>query len=306
MASNKERSDIYAQLEQFCETDQHREMLKLLKEGYSQAEVAKALGIGGSTLERRLNALKSNLQNPSKLVGNFEDPIKAPLVIKGISTFYDNASGEAIRTWVKTDVDKTRQLKMILESFEISIKGYKSLEKVKAPKRCSKDTLPIIPLGDPHIGMYSWAEETGEDFDCEIAERDLRAAMAYLIDKTPPSETCLILNLGDFFHSDNQSNRTARAGNALDVDTRWARVLQIGITLMVDCINLSLEKHKKVIVKNNIETPLSSDNSFRVNPFLFLSLSRLNTILLILSPHPLASVLLSIHLQRFQTNQTHY
>ena len=106
-------------------------------------------------------------------------------------------------------------------------------------------------MGDPHIGMYAWASETGEDYDCDIAEKNLREAMAYLIDKAPPSETAIILNLGDFFHGDSSANTTTRGTN-VDVDGRWARVLEIGVTLMIDCVYMALKKHKKVIVKNNI------------------------------------------------------
>jgi len=105
-------------------------------------------------------------------------------------------------------------------------------------------------MGDPHIGMYAWAEETGEDFDCGIAERDLKSAMAYLVDKSPPSDIGVILNLGDFFHSDSGANTTTK-GTRVDVDTRYSRVLRIGIELMISAINMALEKHKKVIVCNN-------------------------------------------------------
>ena len=77
-----------------------------------------------------------------------------------------------------------------------------------------------IPIGDPHIGMYAWSEEAGEDFDTDIARNDLLNASRSLFNASPDADRCLIANLGDFFHSDNQSNRTARSGAALDVDTR--------------------------------------------------------------------------------------
>ena len=62
----------------------------------------------------------------------------------------------------------------------------------------------------------------------------------------------MILNLGDWFHSDNQQNRTARSGAALDVDTRWAKVMRAGRDTMIDCIERAQMKHKKVLVKNII------------------------------------------------------
>ena len=47
-------------------------------------------------------------------------------------------------------------------------------------------------------------------------------------------------------------NRTRRSGNALDVDTRWSKVLETGLEIMVRCVRRALEKHKRVIVRNNI------------------------------------------------------
>jgi hypothetical protein len=173
------------------------------------------------------------------------------MAIKGTSTLYDAETGQAKISWIKTDVDKEAQLKGILDTFTSTLKSYKPLKNIKAPKKCDKDILVCYPMGDPHIGMYAWSEEVGEDFDCDIAERDLRAAMYHLVDKAPASETAVILNLGDFFHSDSGKNTTTR-GTPVDVDGRFTRVLQIGITLMIDCVDLALKKHKKVIVKNNI------------------------------------------------------
>jgi hypothetical protein len=131
--------------------------------------------------------------------------------------------------------------------------SYKGLSTViKPPKIKDKDILTVIPMGDPHIGMYAWAAECGEDFDADIAERELRSAIVDLVDRTPPSETCILLNLGDFFHADNMASETSRSGNKLDTDSRWGRVLYIGIWAMVDCIYACLKKHKKVVVRNNV------------------------------------------------------
>lgn len=243
---------VYANYEEFCETDQELKLIKLLAAGNSQKKAAGILGINRGVVSRIFKKIGTRSKVAGNLMGDFDAPVKDPLVIDGISAFYNLQTGDMTRAWVKTKVDKNRQIELLKESFEATLQNYDPLKKIKMPKRCSKDTMPVIPIGDPHIGMYAWKQETGEDFDCDIAERDLRAAMAYQIERTPPSETCLILNLGDFFHADNQNNRTAKAGNALDVDGRWSRVLQIGLTLMIDCIEMALHKHKNVIVKNNI------------------------------------------------------
>jgi len=238
----------------YCETEKQREAC-LMVERYGGVNAAKAQAQNDPRNFSRLiarvkkNAADAGFAPESQLT----HPLPAGQELHGVSALLD-ADGNVKQQWVKTSRARAEleAVTAFLEDAKDTIATYKPLKRIAAPKKASKDLMGVLPMGDPHIGMYSWANETGSDFDCDIAERDLRQAVAHLVDKMPACETCLILNLGDFFHSDNQSNRTARAGNALDVDTRWSRVLQIGITLMIDCVDLALKKHKRVIVKNNI------------------------------------------------------
>jgi hypothetical protein len=103
-------------------------------------------------------------------------------------------------------------------------------------------------MGDPHLGMFAWAQETGQNFDLKIAEANLVGAVDHLVGLAPPAEEALIINLGDFYHTDNQTNRTARSGHALDVDSRWSKVLGVGIRAMRRCIDAALKKHARVTV----------------------------------------------------------
>jgi len=114
----------------------------------------------------------------------------------------------------------------------------------------ANDLATVFPIPDLHLGMYSWAEETGQDYDLGIAERMLKGTMAQLFERSPPSDTAVILNLGDFFHSDNNLNRTARSQAPLDVDTRFAKVLQTGVDLMIWVILEAQKRYPNVIVRN--------------------------------------------------------
>lgn len=177
--------------------------------------------------------------------------------VKGVSTYYgrDPETGELVKKgqWVKTQKDQEHRVAMLLDALQSVVEPLQGKsEFVAPPKYADSDLLTIYPMGDPHIGMYSWAMETGENFDVEIGERHLVSAVDHLVALAPSSETALIANLGDFFHTDNAQNRTARSGNALDVDSRWQRVLEVGIKVMRRCIDRALEKHKKVIVVNEI------------------------------------------------------
>lgn len=166
---------------------------------------------------------------------------------------YD-ADGNVRLQWVKAKLSKTAELEALREAIEEIADEYKGVAKpVKPPQRNTSELLVAYPLGDPHVGMYAYGLETGsEDFDSDIARRDLLAATSRLVHIAPESERAVIVNLGDFFHADNNQNRTMRSGHALDVDTRWSRVLKVGCQIMIDLIGLALHKHKKVEVINAI------------------------------------------------------
>ncbi|HUT03317.1 MAG TPA: oxidoreductase [bacterium] len=175
----------------------------------------------------------------------------SPFDVSGVSTHYD-ADGKPTAQWVKTKLNNDKAYDALKEWVGWLVEDVKGKSpKIRAPARVNEDLLTVYPVGDPHLGMYSWAAETGSDFDLEIAERLMCSAIDRLVACAPASAIALLLELGDLFHADNSSNATPRNANALDVDTRWARVLQIGLRVMIYTIKALLKKHKKVIVKLN-------------------------------------------------------
>jgi hypothetical protein len=166
--------------------------------------------------------------------------------IKGVSTLV-GPDGRTVQQWVKTSKEGADY---VVDAFKETFAKYKGHAKLVAPpKHANKDLLTIYPIGDYHLGMYAWKDETGEDWDLDIAERTLRGTMADLVSSAAPSETGIVLSLGDFFHIDDSTNRTPASGHALDVDTRRAKVLQVGVKLLIDCVEMALAKHKKVVVR---------------------------------------------------------
>lgn len=161
---------------------------------------------------------------------------------------------EVVLQWVKSKHIREVMLELAVESIKEAFEGpLHKVDKVDAPTSVeTDDLLAVYPMGDPHLGMYAWAEEAGDDFDTEIAERDLTLAMERLVASAPACRQALIVNLGDFFHSDTLDNKTRRSGHALDVDTRWTKVLRVGVRAMRSCIEHALRKHEKVHVINEI------------------------------------------------------
>ena len=119
---------------------------------------------------------------------------------------------------------------------------------VKAPKAKPKELLTLYTITDFHMGMLSYAPETGDDWDTDIATRVLTNAIAEMIERSPEAETGVFLQLGDFLHFDSLDSVTPSSGHLLDSDTRYDRLVRCAIHSMCNAIDMMLQKHNKVKV----------------------------------------------------------
>jgi hypothetical protein len=242
-------------LEQYTETDRQLELIRLREQGLTNAEIGELMGMSERNVYRMLKRITSKAaQMGYSPKHDMTKPVPDGFVVSGVSTYY-NDEGKPIGQWVKSRLSADDRLKALQDAIADAVAEYKGLGKPTKQLKQKQDGsqyMVAIPIGDPHIGMYAWADECGEDFDTDIARNDLLNASRNLFTASPDANKCLIANLGDFFHSDNQSNRTSRSGAALDVDTRWARVLKLGCMVMVDMIHLALKKYPEVEVINAI------------------------------------------------------
>ena len=175
--------------------------------------------------------------------------VPAPFVVKGVSTYY-NKDGEVTGQWVKSKLDDDKSMEVVKEFITHLAKDAKGLSPlVTKPKHANADLLCVYPFGDPHIGMYAWAAEAGDDFDLEIAEKLTLGAVDSLVASAPPAEEAIVLPLGDVFHANDQTNTTPGHKHQLDVDSRYPKVLMAGIKTFRHAILRCLEKHKTVHVR---------------------------------------------------------
>ena len=93
-----------------------------------------------------------------------------------------------------------------------------------------------LPIMDLHLGKLAWGEETGEDYDLKIAEQLYRETVRDFLGKVShyslPIEQILYPVGQDFFHVDNTTSMTT-GGTLVDTDTRWAKMYDIGVRLLV-------------------------------------------------------------------------
>jgi UDP-2,3-diacylglucosamine pyrophosphatase LpxH len=219
---------------------------------------AGALSVTESTVRRSLQYLRKKAINTLGVDPQIaqKTPLAGSQRLSGTSTlvrFPENDPEGRVMQWVKANVDKDEQYRLMAEAireFAADYDGYHA--PTKPPTIETDDLLTAYVWGDPHIGMYSWAEETGADFDLKIAEELMTKSMARLISSAPASRDALIINVGDFFHADNLENKTSRSGNVLDIDTRMSKVYQVGVMIQHMCIDAALQKHERVKVINAI------------------------------------------------------
>jgi hypothetical protein len=161
--------------------------------------------------------------------------------------------GTTVIQWESWERDKAKQEADMFAAWERHAAMYEGIAgTVPMPKLDSNaaDLLTLYPLGDPHIGMLAWEPETGAHFDLKIATRELLACAKIMIDGALPSRECAIINLGDYFHAQDNDQRTPGHGHKLDVDGRHDKVVDAGYALMRAMIDHALTKHAVVRVFN--------------------------------------------------------
>jgi hypothetical protein len=203
------------------------------------------------------------------------EPFEMPdgQVLRGISALV-TGDGRLLQKWVKTKTDDiTTDLVEALKSVFASYQGYAPL--IPPPSVTDTDLLSVYPIADQHNGLLAWGRETGESYDLKIGEERLRSCMARLVAQSPSSQHAIILNLGDWQHTNDDKNMTPGHGNILDADSRYFKILTAGVILMQDCIELALQKHGQVMVVNvpgnhdphaSIALTLSLSSFYRNNP----------------------------------------
>jgi hypothetical protein len=192
-------------------------------------------------------AVKSKwVQQHKATGGKFE--LAAGQVIKGVSAYVDG-EGRIRNQWIKTQKDGITV--DLVASLLGAFAKYKGRAKpFAAPRRVDRDLLTVYPIADQHLGLLAWGRETGADYDLAIGTRRLLDCAARLVAKSERSKYALILNLGDWYHANDQRNVTPRSGHQLDVDGRFYKVLTAGVELMMTIIDLALTKHEHVEVAN--------------------------------------------------------
>lgn len=233
-------------------TERQCEYIDAINKHGGVIKAAKSLGVARELVSRAI--ARAKLQAAARGYSPDHDmnkTVPAGFKVRGVSTYYDE-SGKPRGQWLKSVVDESQREQMLQDFAATLADSVKGLAKpVKAPATTLRDDLLcVIPIGDPHFGLKVWSQEGAANFDLDIAERLTCSALDRLAASAPPARTAILLNLGDHFHADSQSNTTT-SGTTVDVDGRWAKIQQVGLRAMLHCIKRLLERHERVVVRIN-------------------------------------------------------
>jgi DNA-binding CsgD family transcriptional regulator/rhodanese-related sulfurtransferase len=230
-------------------TKRQEEILDLLADGKPVRQVAKEMQLEVRAAwylkARAVKALAAAGYTDTFDASRFVDPGQQ---IKGKSTYTRDDEGNPV--WIKTDATaeaKHNALRDFVEGLKHEI-----LPAAPTPTpdgiEHDPELMSAIVIGDAHLGCRAFSKETrGHDFDTDIATRDIRAAVDNLIARAPNAETGVLVDVGDFTHSDSSHNKTF-AGTDVDVDTRHYKVKRAAGMVIRYCVDQMLKKYKKVIV----------------------------------------------------------
>lgn len=188
----------------------------------------------------------------TRVAGADQPPVAVPesFLLKRASVM-SRGDGKPIVQWASYERDAVEQWEATKGAVAAHVAEYvRPVDPVPEPRTTEEKLLVAYPLGDPHIGMLAWADEVGESFDLDIAERELTECMRQLVARSPAAKEAIVCNLGDFWHAQDDRQVTPKSGNKLDVDGRAGKVGRVGLRLFRTLIDTALRKHEHVRVRS--------------------------------------------------------
>jgi hypothetical protein len=214
----------------------------------SNRKAAKALGVTGSTVDRAIARVKRKAAlHDYSPEHDMVHVVPEPLVLRGTSTCY-NADGHVTQQWVKTRVDDSKLQLIMQETLEAMKEDIPRVSLINPPPLGNSNLCNTFVITDYHLGMLSWSEETGADWDVKIAEELIVKWFAQAIQQAPDANQAVFAQLSDFLHFDGMDAVTPASKHLLDVDTRFAKVVRSAIRVLRQIIDMLLTKHQKVHV----------------------------------------------------------
>ena len=220
--------------------DQIKEALRTL----SVKKASKQLGISERALWTRKAKLARQGWSPEH---DMTKTVPDGFHLKGTSTLYGE-DGQPKLQWVKTSIDHERQEALMMEAVKAMAADIKPAKAIQPPESTLAALLNCYVITDYHLGAKAWGEETGADWDTEIAEQLLVDWFGAAISQAPDASVGVFAQLGDFLHWDGHQAVTPTSNHLLDADTRFQKIIRVAIAAIRRITAMLLLKHDRVIL----------------------------------------------------------
>lgn len=167
-------------------------------------------------------------------------------IVKGESALVD-PDGHVMMKWVKTSVGPASGL--TLDGLKEAFSDIPRVPTIVAPTDTDPNRRSNYLTADLHVGMLAWGKDSGRPWDLALAERSIVDTHAELVSTTPPTHTALMLDLGDQFHMNDQTDATPGHHHRLDTDGRFPKVALAACRIRRSMIAMALTRHEKVIYR---------------------------------------------------------
>jgi hypothetical protein len=209
----------------------------------NKSRVANKLGMNLRSVQRRVERMIARGYAPDY---GMTKAVPPGYSVGGVSTLYDDEGNIKIQ-WVKSKADETQKAEAVMREVFDALKDQLPRAKpVKAPERAPTDLLNLYVLTDFHLGLMSWHEETGANYDLDIAEKLMVDWFAEAIKLSPKAGKAVFCQLGDFMHWDGMDAVTPASKHLLDADTRFQKLVRVAIRVMRQVITMLLAKYPTV------------------------------------------------------------
>ena len=231
-------------------TERQKQYIDAVNEHGGIRPAARALGIDHKNVRRGIHSVKDNAEKHGySPEHDMVHSVPDSYIVRGTSTLYD-AEGKPKIQWVKTKLDENRAQEVVREAISVLVEEIRGLGPITPkPEVAVNDLLAVYPLGDPHINLRTFADESGADFDLNIAKYLMTTSIDRLVDAAPPASQALLLPLGDLFHTNDSSNQTPQSKHGLSVDGNYVQMVKSAIEIYRHIILRMLEKHEHVLVR---------------------------------------------------------
>lgn len=213
----------------YCENETQHKIITLHLQNYSGSQIANQLGKSKSSVNEMIHRIKTKANND----------LPGPTLYK---TDEDGTKREILQ-WVKPKQQDTTHYD-VLEGFKDEITPTSPVTQLTTPNR--NDLLNCYVLTDAHIGMLSWDEECGQNYDTSIAEQKIVQFFQQGIQSAPQADTAVFAQLGDFLHYDSFDSVTPANQHVLDSDTRFHNLVRVAIRVIRQVTRLLLQKYNSV------------------------------------------------------------